>query len=80
MRQIDGVMVVCRSTEPSLDGTAHPEETHRFDKVVVCGGVMSRQLGEKLGDRINVYPVIFDAAPSPGSAAHILAHAALTHR
>lgn len=53
----DGVMVVCRSTEPTLDGSIHPEETHRFDKVVVCGGVMSRQLGEKLGDRINVYPV-----------------------
>lgn len=53
----DGVTVVCRSTEPSADGTSHPRETLRFDKVVVCGGVMSRQLGETLGDRINVYPV-----------------------
>ncbi|WP_439548927.1 D-amino acid dehydrogenase [Falsiroseomonas sp.] len=53
----DGVTVVCRSTEPTLDGAAHPQETQHFDKVVVCGGVMSRQLGESLGDRINVYPV-----------------------
>lgn len=53
----DGVAVVCRSTEPTADGAPHPRETHRFDKVVVCGGVMSRRLGEALGDRINVYPV-----------------------
>ncbi len=53
----DGVTVVCRSTEPTADGAPHPRETHRFDKVVVCGGVMSRRLGEALGDRINVYPV-----------------------
>jgi len=28
-----------------------------FDRIVVCGGVMSRRLGASLGDRINVYPV-----------------------
>jgi D-amino-acid dehydrogenase len=53
----DGVVVVCRSTEPTIDGATHPPETQRFDKVVVCGGVMSRHFGEALGDRINVYPV-----------------------
>jgi D-amino-acid dehydrogenase len=53
----DGVMVVSRSTEPAADGAPHPLETQRFGKVVVCGGVMSRRLGEALGDRINVYPV-----------------------
>ncbi|SFL12860.1 D-amino acid dehydrogenase [Falsiroseomonas stagni] len=53
----DGVTLDCRSTEPKTDGAPHPRETLRFDNVVVCGGVMSRQLGETLGDRINVYPV-----------------------
>ncbi len=53
----EGVTVQCRSTEPTADGRAHPREALRFDKVVVCGGVMSRHLGEALGDRINVYPV-----------------------
>lgn len=33
------------------------EETQTFDKIVVCGGVMSRQLAGGLGDRVNVYPV-----------------------
>ena len=32
-------------------------EESRFDKLVVCGGVLSRGLGRSLGDRINVYPV-----------------------
>ncbi|WP_237214532.1 D-amino acid dehydrogenase [Falsiroseomonas oryziterrae] len=54
---LDGVAVVCRSTEPTAGAAPHPRETQRYDKVVVCGGVMSRQLGESLGDRINVYPV-----------------------
>jgi D-amino-acid dehydrogenase len=53
----DGVTLACRSTEPTADGAPHLRETLHFDKVVVCGGVMSRQLGETLGDRINVYPV-----------------------
>jgi D-amino-acid dehydrogenase len=50
-----GVTLLARSTEPAEVGTA--PETHRFDKIVVCGGVMSRRLGDALGDRINVYPV-----------------------
>ncbi len=53
----DGVTITCRSTEPAADGASHEPEVLRFDKVVVCGGVMSRRLGEALGDRINVYPV-----------------------
>jgi D-amino-acid dehydrogenase len=28
-----------------------------FDRVIVCGGVMSRKLASRVGDRINVYPV-----------------------
>ncbi len=29
----------------------------RFDKAVICSGVMSRHLAAKLGDRVNIYPV-----------------------
>ena len=46
-----------RSTEPTADGRPHRTETLSFDKVVVCGGVMSRDLARGFGDRINVYPV-----------------------
>jgi D-amino-acid dehydrogenase len=53
----DGVRIVTRSTEPTLDGSVHPLETNEFDKIIVCGGVMSRRLAQGLGDRINVYPV-----------------------
>ncbi len=53
----NGVTLLVRSTEPTLDEAPHAPETQRFDKVVVCGGVMSRRLGEAFGDRINVYPV-----------------------
>ncbi len=53
----DGVTIVSRSTEPTLDGSAHAAETERFDQVVVCGGVMSRGIASGLGDRVNVYPV-----------------------
>ncbi len=28
-----------------------------FDQVVICGGVMSRQLAGQVGDRLNIYPV-----------------------
>ncbi len=52
-----GVALMVRSTEPRLDDALHAPETCRFDKVVVCGGVMSRALGAALGDRVNVYPV-----------------------
>ena len=53
----DAVTVVTKATEPTLDGAAAPDEIHSFDKIVVCGGVMSRQLSQSLGDRVNVYPV-----------------------
>jgi D-amino-acid dehydrogenase len=53
----DGVTIISRSTEPTLDGSTHPEEMHGFDQVVVCGGVMSRGLAAGFGDRVNVYPV-----------------------
>ena len=53
----DAVTIRHRSTEPRLDEAVPPEDASRFDKIVVCSGVMSRDLGRSLGDRINVYPV-----------------------
>ncbi|MCW8087857.1 D-amino acid dehydrogenase [Sabulicella glaciei] len=52
-----GVTVTSRSAEPGADGALPPPETQDFDALVVCGGVMSRQIGRTLGDRINIYPV-----------------------
>ena len=52
-----GLAIRHRSTEPRLDGIAWPIETNHFDKLVVCSGILSRALGQRLGDRINVYPV-----------------------
>ena len=46
-----------QSTEPNLDASRAPNEESRFDKIVICSGVLSRSLGHSLGDRINVYPV-----------------------
>ena len=37
------------------DGTI--EAVHRFDGLVVCAGVGSRDFAAQLGDRVNVYPV-----------------------
>ena len=51
------VTIIARSTEPTLDGSAHPEHVRSFDKAIVCGGVTSRSLASTLGDRVNVYPV-----------------------
>ena len=53
----DAVSITSRSTDPTPDGAPAEAETHSFDKVVVCGGVLSRQLSQGLGDRVNVYPV-----------------------
>jgi D-amino-acid dehydrogenase len=53
----DGVTIISRSTEPTLDGSVHKEQVGFFGKVIVCGGVASRRLGRTLGDRVNVYPV-----------------------
>jgi D-amino-acid dehydrogenase len=52
-----GVTIKHRSTEPQLDEKLPPELQSQFDKVIICSGVMSRSLGQGLGDRINVYPV-----------------------
>jgi len=51
------VRISSRSVEPSTDETDAPVRIDRFDQVVVCGGVMSRDLGRQVGDRVNVYPV-----------------------
>lgn len=53
----DLISVLHRSTEPRLDGEEHADETSQFDKIVICSGVLSRDLASSLGDRINVYPV-----------------------
>lgn len=53
----NGVSISHRSTEPRLDDTMPDAEISRFDKIVVCSGVASRELGQSLGDRVNVYPV-----------------------
>ncbi len=53
----NGVTIISQSTEPNLEKVAPPTEVHLFDRIVVCGGVMSRGLARMLGDRVNVYPV-----------------------
>lgn len=53
----EGVTISHRSTEPRLDGSASEIESSAFDKVVICSGVVSRDIAASLGDRVNVYPV-----------------------
>ncbi len=53
----DEVLVVSRSVESRLDDIMPPSEVESFDQIVICGGVMSRNLGKQVGDRVNVYPV-----------------------
>ncbi len=52
-----GVTIISHSTEPQLEKVAPPTAVNVFDRVVVCSGVMSRQLAAALGDRVNIYPV-----------------------
>jgi len=52
-----GVTIEHQSAEPRIDETVAPVESSRFDKIVVCSGVLSRGLGSSMGDRVNVYPV-----------------------
>jgi D-amino-acid dehydrogenase len=52
-----GVTIHHQSTEPRLDESIPPEEVERFDRVVVCSGILSRDHAHSLGDRVNVYPV-----------------------
>jgi D-amino-acid dehydrogenase len=53
----ESVKIVSRSTAPTLENSIHPSETHNFDKIIVCAGVMSRDIANNLGDRLNIYPV-----------------------
>ncbi len=52
-----GVTIIHCSTEPRLDDAIPDAEQSQFDKIIVCSGVMSRDLARSLGDRIDVYPV-----------------------
>jgi D-amino-acid dehydrogenase len=53
----DHVMITSLNIDPA-DEDQHPSPEHdRFDKIVVCAGVMSRQIAAGLGDRVNIYPV-----------------------
>ena len=51
------VTIISQSTEPQLEKSSPPTAVNTFDRVVVCGGVMSRELARALGDRVNIYPV-----------------------
>ncbi len=53
----NGVTVISQSTEPQLEKIAPATAVNVFDRIVVCSGVMSRQLASALGDRVNIYPV-----------------------
>jgi D-amino-acid dehydrogenase len=46
------------SSRPVLPEDADPADAdEQFDQVVVCGGVSSRAIASRLGDRVNIYPV-----------------------
>ena len=51
------ITIISQSTEPQLEKTSPPTAVSTFDRVVVCGGVKSRELARALGDRVNIYPV-----------------------
>ena len=51
------VLVKSHSIEATLEHEVAPFDVESFDKIVVCGGVMSRALAQSIGDRVNVYPV-----------------------
>lgn len=52
------VTIGSRPTRRSVDDQATViTETVSFDQVVICAGVMSRELAKLVGDRVNVYPV-----------------------
>ena len=51
------VLVKSHSVEATLEHEAALFDVESFDKVVICGGVMSRSLAGSIGDRVNVYPV-----------------------
>jgi D-amino-acid dehydrogenase len=51
------VRIASRAVGPARSDDKAPEMLDVFDRVVICGGVDSRHLGQQVGDRINVYPV-----------------------
>jgi len=51
--QADGSVTVSWRTKDGTDASRQ----ERFDGVVVCAGVASREFAHQLGDRVNVYPV-----------------------
>lgn len=51
------VRIVGRSLEEGLGAVGATQGIADFDRVVICGGVSSRQLSMNLRDRVNVYPV-----------------------
>ena len=51
------VAITSHSVEATLEHEAAPFDVESFDRVVICGGVMSRGIANALGDRVNVYPV-----------------------
>ena len=52
----DGAGVVARWT-PLGGEVPGPAQEERFDGIVVCAGIASRDFAAQLGDRVNVYPV-----------------------
>ncbi len=53
----NSVTMIWKSTEPTLGEEKQETQMSVYDKIVVCGGVMSRGFAAKLGDRVNIYPV-----------------------
>ncbi len=51
--QSDGKKAVVTTAASDVDAN----RAHRFDGIVVCAGVASRDLAAQLGDRVNIYPV-----------------------
>ncbi|WOE42980.1 D-amino acid dehydrogenase [Acinetobacter chinensis] len=52
-----GVTIQYRASMENMQSGAAAFEELQADAVVVCGGVGSYELANKLGDRVNVYPV-----------------------
>lgn len=53
-RRSDAIAVSFRPACEAAEGSPSQEV---FDRLIVCGGVGSRALAARLGDRVNVYPV-----------------------
>ena len=45
------------STWPGTTAGGRGQRDERFDAIVVCAGVASREFAAQLGDRVNIYPV-----------------------